>query len=314
MSTAQTEQELVFLNDRLSQDILWMIFDFYAETDGPQDPLERLLFVCKYWSLAARQHRRLWTKFPIRLESSNDLKFWFSRTPSRIKICGEEGPAEVEFGRRWLTDFKDVDETYHANVQNISEVLSITAASLTTLSLINLKENVTLPPSFPILENVSFMGEVHPQLIGQFLAPQIRSLTIFPRTEESMIAVKNCRGIDYQRLETLVFGCWIYSKSEAPLFIQSTKEIFRSVKGVRQLRALNPRAVRTFLLCIQDKINPSIERRGCQIHLLYYTYLHRAIDEIFYISADTTEEDIHRVRLRAKLPVDDTWDGLISSF
>ncbi|PVG01156.1 hypothetical protein CPB86DRAFT_117856 [Serendipita vermifera] len=407
MSAEQTGQKPGFSNDSLSHDILWMIFDFYAETDGPKDPLEKLLHVCKYWSLAAHRHRRLWTKFSIKLVSNDDLKFWLSRTLSRLKICGEEGPAEVDFTydphsdsgkfdkdmaltlsyqlvghegslvdqwtkisvelvpspvrETWMralsrptpnlrflkiahvvatkpilpfapsleelilsncdcalgNDFGQLKilgiRGYGSNIQNISSVL--TAANLNTLSFTNWGRNVTLPPSFATLESASFTAGAHIWLIEKFSAPRLRSLTIFLRTEECITALKNCRGIDFQRLETLAFGCWIYSQSETPAIMQSMKDIFRAVKGVQQLCARNLKALRTLLLCIGDKLNPTIERRGCSIRLLYYLQPgDRLIDETFSISADTTEEDIRRVRLWANLPVDDSWDELISSF
>ncbi|CAG8596313.1 12255_t:CDS:2, partial [Acaulospora colombiana] len=108
------------LNDKISRDILWVVFDFYAETDGRQDPLEKLLGVCKYWSLAARQHRRLWTKFPMKFLSNKDIKFWCSCTSKRIELCGEDGPGELEFSAIVFSDPQGFDTTQPVWIRALS--------------------------------------------------------------------------------------------------------------------------------------------------------------------------------------------------
>ncbi|CAG8596332.1 12254_t:CDS:1 [Acaulospora colombiana] len=408
MSAMQTEEKPEPVIDRLSQDILWTIFDFYAGTDGPRDPLEKLFYVCKYWYLAARQHRRLWTKFPINITTPKDCQFWFSRASNRIKLCGKEGPAELEFNyhllatnlnirvfeenilklfnmlighngslinqwsrisveyipssvqRAWtealshptpnLRSLKIRDLNHEAHIlpcaPSLEELIiincactlgndfrrlktlelrgnslcipnistTLTAKSLTTLSLLNCGRNIILSRSFLALEAVSFTAGIHASAIEQFSAPRLRSLTIYLRTEESIAALRGCDGIDFQQLEILGYGCELYSKSEAVLIMKSIKDIFRMATGIKRLRALNLKALRVFLLCIQDKINPTIECRGCPIQLLQHGYGNRFIDETFSIPPDATEEDILRVRLSANVPQDDTWAGLIDSF
>jgi hypothetical protein len=196
-------------------------------------------------------------------------------------------------------------------VQNISAAL--TARNLTTLSFINCGRTLQIPPSFPLLENVSFTDGVHTQIIEQFSAPRLRSLTIYLRTEESIKALKNCRGIDFQRLETLGVGCWMYRRTDVPSILQVIKEMFIAAGCVQHLRALNQRALRLLLLCIEERIHPAIKQRGCPINLRYWES-HRYIDQTFFISAVTTKEDIRRVRAWANTPLDDTWNGLAGSF
>ncbi|PVG01157.1 hypothetical protein CPB86DRAFT_117853 [Serendipita vermifera] len=405
MSALQTIQKPGILINDLPQDTLWVIFDFYAETDGPRDPLEKLLHVCKYWFLSARQHRRLWTKFPIRLSSNKHIEFWLSRTPNRIKFCGEEGPTEVEFSRLPFTQFGSINgemlsklsnqlighngslfnrwsrisveyiplsvqevwnkalsrptpnlrflkisdlepntpilpfapsleelividctctlendfrrlkslelRGFSLKIQNLSAAL--TAKNLTMLSLTNCERNITLPSSFPFLEAVSFTARIHASIIEQFSAPRLRSLSIWLRTEESITALKNCLGINFQQLETLGYGCSLYSKTEAVPITQSIKDIFTSAIGIKRLRALNLKGLRSLLLCIQDKLNPTIECHSCSINSRYYGTGNRLVEETFFISTHSTEEDIRRVRRLTKIPLDDTWEGLISS-
>jgi hypothetical protein len=83
------------LNDALPYDILSIIFNIYAQWDGMNDPLEKLLCICKTWSTAAIQHKRLWTSFRISSSSPNELRFWCSRVSGRIKRSGDENPIDL---------------------------------------------------------------------------------------------------------------------------------------------------------------------------------------------------------------------------
>jgi hypothetical protein len=59
------------------------------------EPLEKLLCICKTWSTAAIQHKRLWTSFRILSSSPNELRFWCSRVSGRIKRSGDENPIDM---------------------------------------------------------------------------------------------------------------------------------------------------------------------------------------------------------------------------
>jgi hypothetical protein len=84
------------LNERVPFEVLWTIFDIYAQTDGPNSPLEKLLSICKAWSIAACQHKALWTCFRIIASSNRKLRFWSSRIPKRISRCGQETLFSIE--------------------------------------------------------------------------------------------------------------------------------------------------------------------------------------------------------------------------
>ncbi|PVG01158.1 hypothetical protein CPB86DRAFT_781734 [Serendipita vermifera] len=77
------------MNTRIPFEILWMIFDKYAEADGREDPLEKLLLICKTWTAAAYQYQTLWSSFRIKLNYDSDFSFWYSRIPSRLDLCGD---------------------------------------------------------------------------------------------------------------------------------------------------------------------------------------------------------------------------------
>ncbi|PVG01159.1 hypothetical protein CPB86DRAFT_871216 [Serendipita vermifera] len=76
-------------NAKLPFDILCMIFKIYAETDGREDPLEKLLLVCKVWTIAASRNHTLWCSFRMTCSSDADLHFWCSRITKRIDHCGD---------------------------------------------------------------------------------------------------------------------------------------------------------------------------------------------------------------------------------
>jgi hypothetical protein len=84
------------LNSKLPFEILFMIFEFYSIWDGVNDPLEKLLFVCKSWSTAARQHKYLWRSFRINTFLYDGLRFWSSRIPRRLDLCGESTLLDVD--------------------------------------------------------------------------------------------------------------------------------------------------------------------------------------------------------------------------
>jgi hypothetical protein len=78
------------LNSRVPFDILYMIFDIYAENDGRKDPLEKLLSICKTWRAAACQHHNLWSSFRIKINIDDDVQFWHSRIPDRLTLCSDK--------------------------------------------------------------------------------------------------------------------------------------------------------------------------------------------------------------------------------
>ncbi|PVG01185.1 hypothetical protein CPB86DRAFT_753375 [Serendipita vermifera] len=78
------------LNDKLPFDILFAIFDQYSIGDGINDPLEKLLSICKSWSMAATEHKALWATFQIESASTEVLRFWSSRVSTRIERSGNE--------------------------------------------------------------------------------------------------------------------------------------------------------------------------------------------------------------------------------
>jgi hypothetical protein len=77
------------LNSKLPFEILFMIFEFYSIWDGIDDPLEKLLCVCKNWSTAARQHKYLWRSFRINTFLYDGPRFWSSRISHRLDLCGD---------------------------------------------------------------------------------------------------------------------------------------------------------------------------------------------------------------------------------
>jgi hypothetical protein len=85
------------LNDRIPFEILWKVFELYAEMEQFPDVSEKLLYVCKTWSLAARQCRPLWTSFRINTNSFNEVTFWTSCIPLRLNRCGNDSLIDIEF-------------------------------------------------------------------------------------------------------------------------------------------------------------------------------------------------------------------------
>ena len=74
-------------------DVLCHIFDYYAQAETLDHPLETLLLVCKSWSNAARDNSHLWSKISIVFQDLVDLKKWNSLVPRRLGRC----PPDVLF-------------------------------------------------------------------------------------------------------------------------------------------------------------------------------------------------------------------------
>ncbi|PVG01186.1 hypothetical protein CPB86DRAFT_812469 [Serendipita vermifera] len=84
-------------NDVLPIDVLFTIFDKYSIWDGVNHPLEKLLYICKSWSNAAKQHRALWSCFSIDIYLDKHIRFWSSRVANRIGLSGDDVPLDIEF-------------------------------------------------------------------------------------------------------------------------------------------------------------------------------------------------------------------------
>jgi hypothetical protein len=82
-------------NDKLPFEILVAIFDIYSEWDSIVDPLEKLLAICRSWSITAREHKTLWATFRIESTSIDLLRFWSSRVSRRIERSGDTTPLDL---------------------------------------------------------------------------------------------------------------------------------------------------------------------------------------------------------------------------
>jgi hypothetical protein len=93
----QGNRVTVPLNDKLPIEILWKIFETYSVRDSIDNPLEKLLCICKSWSNAARRHQAIWSYFTICISEDRDIRFWSSRVTDRLAICGEDTLLDIEF-------------------------------------------------------------------------------------------------------------------------------------------------------------------------------------------------------------------------
>jgi hypothetical protein len=93
----QENRVTVPLNNKLPIEILWKIFETYSARDSIDNPLEKLLCICKSWSNAAKQHQALWSYFTIHISEDRDVYFWSSRVANRLAICGEDTLLDIEF-------------------------------------------------------------------------------------------------------------------------------------------------------------------------------------------------------------------------
>ncbi|PVG01160.1 hypothetical protein CPB86DRAFT_117882 [Serendipita vermifera] len=108
------------LNERVPFEILWAIFEKYAETDSPKAPLEKLLSVCRAWRIAACQHKTLWASFRIVANSNQRLRFWYSRIPTRIFRCGEETLLNIEMDSSSHTEGQvDLDDDLLSTIASL---------------------------------------------------------------------------------------------------------------------------------------------------------------------------------------------------
>ena len=66
-------------NYRLPFDILALVFESFAEMEGPDSPLETILAVCRFWRDSALEHRVLWTTFRLSISTSWQVSYWKKR-------------------------------------------------------------------------------------------------------------------------------------------------------------------------------------------------------------------------------------------
>jgi hypothetical protein len=74
--------------DRLSFDILFQVFDHYAELETVKYPLETILLVSRTWNEAASTYRALWGRINVNLTNDSELHMWKIRLPLRLQRSG----------------------------------------------------------------------------------------------------------------------------------------------------------------------------------------------------------------------------------
>jgi hypothetical protein len=111
------------LNNRLPIEVLWVIFDMYSAWDGIEDPLEKLLHICKNWSNAAQQHKALWSSFAIVLSSERNLRFWSSCVANRLAICGEDTFLDIKIKMEITSLGKNTKQEWQTQIMKISRSL-----------------------------------------------------------------------------------------------------------------------------------------------------------------------------------------------
>lgn len=79
-------------NSKLPFDILSVIFSDYAEDDSPAFPLETLLLVCHFWKNTALEHRSMWSKFKVELDTVANAVQWESTIRRRLERSGPDSP------------------------------------------------------------------------------------------------------------------------------------------------------------------------------------------------------------------------------
>jgi hypothetical protein len=90
--------------DRLSLDIFCQIFEYYAEDETIEHPLETLLLVSRTWNNAACTHRSLWGRLKIFLYHNPDFEAWEARLPLRLQRSGPTAPLHIHIRNLWGTD------------------------------------------------------------------------------------------------------------------------------------------------------------------------------------------------------------------
>jgi hypothetical protein len=75
-------------NDRLSFDILGVVFHYYSAQESPYHPLETLLRVCHSWREAALGHRSIWGRINMVLWQDTPLQFYKFHILSRLARSG----------------------------------------------------------------------------------------------------------------------------------------------------------------------------------------------------------------------------------
>lgn len=72
----------------LPVDILYIVFESYAELDRPAVPqsLETLLLVCRTWHDVASHHTRLWSTFHLDFQTKEDAVYWAPCVSRRLVL------------------------------------------------------------------------------------------------------------------------------------------------------------------------------------------------------------------------------------
>ncbi|CAG7852122.1 SubName: Full=Uncharacterized protein {ECO:0000313/EMBL:CCA70390.1} [Serendipita indica DSM 11827] len=101
-------------NGKLPRELLELIFKNLCPTieDRDSDPgqLDRLLLVCRFWTMVALDYRHLWSSIFIILKREPDYAFWTSYARTRLQRAGPTEPLQIKLITRGLYNQTDQDE------------------------------------------------------------------------------------------------------------------------------------------------------------------------------------------------------------
>ncbi|PVG00909.1 hypothetical protein CPB86DRAFT_782157 [Serendipita vermifera] len=217
------------LNEKLPYDILKMIFDVYSQWDGIDNPLEKLLCICRHWSIATTQHKTLWTSFRISSSSLKDLQFWYSRISRRIELTGHDAFIDLHMRyeqreeesnsarmdkrelfrqllttligqercliKRWRTVHLESTERSHRWLWN--QALSYPTPNLTSLTIVRMEYSVPILPFAPHLHQ---LVAAHSSFKLCCRLPQLKSLIIANPKKKTII---DAEGITLLKLTSI---------------------------------------------------------------------------------------------------------------
>lgn len=123
--------------------------------------------------------------------------------------------------------------------------------------------------------------------------PQLRSLSLFPNSNDSFIAFINCPGIDFQQLETIGLGLHLNKEAQRDII----EKVINSAPLVKRIRTLTQSIAEIVLDSLEEgRIHLGSLPQGCEVELKCYNEDDRPVEGTFGIHSSTKEQDILELR------------------
>jgi hypothetical protein len=141
----------------LNPDVLGIIFEYYAEEETVESPLETLLLVCRSWNEAARSYRTIWSRIDVRIGCKYPIESHLAYSKRRLEYSGSSALLDITI--KVCLDYVDTPSLGRMH-RAACEILCILAgedgAECHRWRSLNFDTGVASERSFTLVRNVEF--------------------------------------------------------------------------------------------------------------------------------------------------------------